>query len=51
VNHRSGRWQRLPDGVAEHHGFVREGLLRSHVPFKGARRDAVAFSLLFGELR
>jgi RimJ/RimL family protein N-acetyltransferase len=37
--------------VAEHCGFVREGLLRSHVPFKGARRDSVIYSLLPGELR
>ena len=29
----------------------REGLLRSHVPFKGARRDSVICSLLPGELR
>jgi RimJ/RimL family protein N-acetyltransferase len=32
-------------------GFSREGLLRSHVPFKGARRDSVIYSLLPGELR
>ena len=37
--------------VAERCGFVREGLLRSHVPFKGARRDSVLYSLLPGELR
>jgi RimJ/RimL family protein N-acetyltransferase len=37
--------------VAERCGFVREGLLRSHVPFKGARRDSVIYSLLPGELR
>jgi RimJ/RimL family protein N-acetyltransferase len=37
--------------VAERCGFVREGLLRSHVPFKGARRDSVIHSLLPGELR
>jgi RimJ/RimL family protein N-acetyltransferase len=37
--------------VAEHCGFAREGLLRSHVPFKGARRDSVIYSLLPGELR
>jgi RimJ/RimL family protein N-acetyltransferase len=36
--------------VAEHCGFSREGLLRSHVPFKGARRDSVIYSLLAGEL-
>lgn len=37
--------------VAERCGFVREGVLRSHVPFKGARRDSVIYSLLPGELR
>ncbi len=37
--------------VAERCGFSREGLLRSHVPFKGARRDSVIYSLLSGELR
>lgn len=37
--------------VAERCGFVREGLLRSHVPFKGARRDSVIHSLLPDELR
>ena len=37
--------------VAERCGFTREGLLRSHVPFKGARRDSVIYSLLPGELR
>ena len=37
--------------VAERCGFTREGLLRSHVPFKGTRRDSVIFSLLPGELR
>ena len=37
--------------VAERCGFSREGLLRSHVPFKGARRDSVIYSLLPGELR
>lgn len=36
--------------VAERCGFAREGLLRSHVPFKGARRDSVLYSLLPGEL-
>jgi RimJ/RimL family protein N-acetyltransferase len=36
--------------VAERCGFTREGLLRSHVPFKGARRDSVIYSLLPGEL-
>ncbi len=37
--------------VAERCGFTREGVLRSHTPFKGARRDTVMFSLLPGELR
>jgi len=37
--------------VAERCGFTREGLLRSHVPFKGGRRDSVIYSLLPGELR
>ena len=36
--------------VAERCGFSREGVLRSHVPFKGARRDSVIYSLLPGEL-
>jgi RimJ/RimL family protein N-acetyltransferase len=37
--------------VAERCGFTREGVLRSHTSFKGARRDTVVFSLLPGELR
>jgi RimJ/RimL family protein N-acetyltransferase len=37
--------------VAERCGFTREGVLRSHVPFKGRRRDTVLFGLLPGELR
>jgi RimJ/RimL family protein N-acetyltransferase len=37
--------------VAERCGFVREGVLRSHVPFKGGRRDTLMFSLLPDELR
>jgi RimJ/RimL family protein N-acetyltransferase len=37
--------------VAERCGFSPEGLLRSHVPFKGARRDSVIYSLLPGELQ
>jgi RimJ/RimL family protein N-acetyltransferase len=36
--------------VAERCGFTREGLLRSHLPFRGTRRDTVMFSLLPGEL-
>lgn len=35
--------------VAKRCGFTREGLLRSHLAFKGARRDTVVFSLLAGE--
>jgi RimJ/RimL family protein N-acetyltransferase len=37
--------------VALRCGFVREGVLRSHIPFKGASRATVMFSLLPGELR
>jgi RimJ/RimL family protein N-acetyltransferase len=37
--------------VAERCGFAREGILRSHLVFKGGRRDSVLFSLLPGELR
>jgi RimJ/RimL family protein N-acetyltransferase len=37
--------------VAERCGFTREGLLRSHMTFKGGRRDTVLYSLLPGELR
>jgi len=37
--------------VAGRCGFVREGVLRSHMAFKGGRRDTVLFSLLPGELR
>ena len=36
--------------VAQRCGFTREALLRSHVPFKGGRRDTVLYSLLPGEL-
>lgn len=36
--------------VAERCGFTREGVLRSHMQFKGVRRDTVVFSLLTGEL-
>lgn len=36
--------------VAERCGFSREGVLRSHVSFRGGRRDSVMFSLLPGEL-
>ncbi|MEU4314488.1 GNAT family protein [Nocardia sp. NPDC024068] len=43
-----------PDNIASQQvalrcGFVREGLLRSHIPFQGGRRDTVLFSLLPGE--
>lgn len=37
--------------VAERCGFTREGLLRSHVPFQGARRDSVIYGLLPDGLR
>nr|BFE33169.1 hypothetical protein GCM10010200_054200 [Actinomadura rugatobispora] len=37
--------------VADRCGFVREGVLRSHMRFQGERRDTVVFSLLPGELR
>lgn len=37
--------------VAQRCGFTREGVLRSHLAFKGARRDTVVFGLLAGELR
>ena len=37
--------------VAERCGFTREGVLRSHLPFRGQRRDTVMFGLLPGELR
>ena len=37
--------------VAGRAGFVREGILRSNIVFKGGRRDSVLFSLLPGELR
>ena len=37
--------------LAERCGFTREGVLRSHMVFKGARRDTVMFSLLPGEQR
>ncbi|MEV4749529.1 GNAT family protein [Streptosporangium sp. NPDC049248] len=45
-----------PDNVASQRvatrcGFVREGVLRSHVRFKGGRRDSVMFSFLPGELQ
>jgi hypothetical protein len=37
--------------VAARCGFVREGVLRSHIAFKGGRRDTVVFSMLPRELR
>jgi RimJ/RimL family protein N-acetyltransferase len=37
--------------VAERCGFVREGLVRSPVPFKGTRRHSVLYGLLPDELR
>ena len=42
---------RASQRVAVRCGFTREGVLRSHVPFKGGRRDNVLFSLLPSELR
>jgi RimJ/RimL family protein N-acetyltransferase len=36
--------------VAQRCGFKREGVLRSHLPFKGKRRDTVVLSLLREEL-
>jgi len=42
---------RASQRVAERCGFIREGVLRAHIPFKGTRRDTVVFSLLPGELR
>jgi RimJ/RimL family protein N-acetyltransferase len=36
--------------VAERAGFTREALLRSHLPFKGGRRDTVVFGLLPGDI-
>ena len=36
--------------VAERCGFCYEGLLRSHLAFRGGRRDTVVFSLLPAEL-
>lgn len=35
--------------VAERCGFVREALLRSHMSFKGGRRDTVVYGLLASE--
>lgn len=32
--------------VAERAGFVREGVLRSHIAFKGGRRDTVVYGLV-----
>jgi RimJ/RimL family protein N-acetyltransferase len=45
-----------PDNLASQHvaercGFVREGVLRSHLRFQGRRRDTMVFSLLPHELR
>jgi RimJ/RimL family protein N-acetyltransferase len=37
--------------VAAKAGFTREALLRSHLPFKGGRRDTVVFSLLPNDLK
>jgi ribosomal-protein-alanine N-acetyltransferase len=46
-----GPGNRASQSVAERCGFTREGVLRSHMPFKGGRRDTVMFGLLPGELR
>lgn len=35
--------------VAQRAGFSQEGLLRSHLPFKGGRRDTLLYSLLPGD--
>jgi RimJ/RimL family protein N-acetyltransferase len=37
--------------VAARCGFVREGVLRSHMRFKGGRRDTVLHGMLPGDLR
>jgi RimJ/RimL family protein N-acetyltransferase len=37
--------------VARRCGFAREGVLRSHVPGQGGRRDTIVYGLLPGELR
>jgi RimJ/RimL family protein N-acetyltransferase len=42
---------RASQRVAERCGFTREALLRSHLPFRGGRRDTVVYGLLPGELR
>ena len=36
--------------VAEKAGFVREGVLRSHLRFREGRRDSILFSLLPSDL-
>lgn len=36
--------------VAERSGFRFEGRLRSHIPFKGHRRDSLLFSLIRQDL-
>ena len=36
--------------VAARADFIREGVMRSHLPFKGGRRDTVLFSLLPDDL-
>ena len=35
--------------VAERAGFTREGVLRSHMAFKGGRRDTVVYGLVAGD--
>ncbi|HEV3053927.1 MAG TPA: GNAT family protein [Solirubrobacteraceae bacterium] len=41
---------RASQRVAERVGFAREGVLRSHIAFKGGRRDSVIYSLLPADL-
>ena len=45
-----GRDNEASQRVAERCGFVREAVLRSHMPFEGGRRDTVILSLLAGEM-
>jgi RimJ/RimL family protein N-acetyltransferase len=42
---------RASQRVAEKAGFVREGVLRSHLRFRDGRRDSVLFSLLPADVR
>ncbi|WP_280316962.1 GNAT family N-acetyltransferase [Nocardia wallacei] len=36
--------------VAERCGFLREGILRSHMAFQGGRRDTVVYGVVPGDL-